>query len=75
LRITNFVVTRTTSNFSMASSCENPCNGLANCPPTTVVEDLSIELAAEAAHDAAVKRNLNLSVRLPSERVQGVCNI
>jgi hypothetical protein len=68
LRITRFLVSLQPSSFSMASICAKPCDGLANCPPKTTVRDVRI------VHDESVKRNLDVTVRLQADKVEGVCN-
>lgn len=54
--------------------CSRPCvgGGIA-CWPQQVVRDVSIVIAAEAVHDANVKRSIRSDVRLRNDGVTGSC--
>lgn len=73
LRIASFVATLVETPTTLSSVCAKPCDGLADCPPTAIVREVRVRLDAEAAHDASVKRQLDLQVRLQSDDVRGVC--
>lgn len=73
LRISKFNVQLLENTYGMASACAKPCNGLENCPPTTTVRELRLQLDAEAVHDASVKRNLDVKLRLQADKLAGVC--
>ena len=73
VKITRFNARLEETPLSMESACALPCDGAANCPPTVQMRELIIRVEAEAAHDALVKRNFDVRVRLPADRMTGVC--
>lgn len=73
LRIANFQASLNETATALPSACAKPCDGLANCPPTVTIREVRIQLDAEAAHDAKVKRSLDFQVRLQADEVSGVC--
>lgn len=73
LQVTRFQVSLVPTSFPVPASCALACNGLANCPPTITMREIKVLLDAEAKHDASVKRHLDLTVRLQTDKIEGVC--
>lgn len=73
LRVLDFRATLNETPIALSSACAKPCDGLADCPPRATLRDVRIQLDAEAAHDASVKRRLDFQVRLQADEIRGVC--
>lgn len=56
---------------SLASYCMNGCV-LGNCP-TLFVRTVDVAISAQATTDASVQRRLVSTIRLPNDKVVGVC--
>ncbi len=73
LRITHFSATVSEAIAPLAGVCAHPCDGIPDCPPKVSQRQLRIRLDAEAAHDPAVKRSLDFTMRLQADQFHGVC--
>lgn len=73
LLITQFHVRLVETKRSLASSCQLACDGKEDCPPSASVREFVIKFEAHATHDASVRRNLDLRVRVRSDIVTGAC--
>ena len=73
LRITAFTITPTETTLPLGDLCPTGCAaGSPNCPSVSV-RSFSIVVAGEAVADSAIRRELQLSVRLRNDRLEGVC--
>jgi len=73
LLVTDFSIVAKPQVLAMAELCENPCAGLANCPPQLTVNFFEITISARAKHDAQVLRSLRVNSRMRNDQVSGVC--
>lgn len=74
LTITEFRVTPTVEEISLASFCSAPCpSGSATCPPRQQVRSLAVQISARANSDARVTRSVRSQVRLRNDPVIGAC--
>jgi type IV pilus assembly protein PilW len=72
LRVTKFGVTRHAERVELA--CALACSaGPTPCPPQLVVHRLTVDIAGEAVHDAAIRRSVRAEVRLRNDTVVGEC--
>ncbi len=73
LAITAFKVSLQTVSYREEALCPKPCDGLTDCPPEVTQRHVRVVLKGQAAADAAVKRNLDFSTRLPADVITGRC--
>jgi type IV pilus assembly protein PilW len=73
--VNRFRVALDTRPVPLTDYCSQPCPPMpaAPCPPVQEVREAHIELAGQAAHDAAVQRSLQLTVRIRNDLVSGHC--
>jgi type IV pilus assembly protein PilW len=72
LRVTAFDVRMNSTPVVLA--CPKACPvGAVDCPPALQLREVTVEIAGEATHDAAVQRSVRSVVRLRNEPVVGVC--
>jgi prepilin peptidase dependent protein B len=72
LRVTAFEVRMNSTPVVLA--CPKACPvGAVDCPPALQLREVTVEIAGEATHDAAVQRSVRSVVRLRNEPVVGVC--
>lgn len=73
LTITHFTITPRETTLPIGSLCPTNCSaGMPNCPSITV-RSYDVVLAGRSVVDAAVQRELRLSVRVRNDRLEGVC--
>jgi prepilin peptidase dependent protein B len=74
LTVTEFGVTPTVQEISLASFCATPCPaGSATCPPRQQVRSLALVIGGRAVADARVVRSLRSQVRLRNDSIVGAC--
>lgn len=73
LTVDAFEVQLNTQALALPDYCEQPCAGLAQCPPSLLVQDVLIRIKASAAKDKDVSRTLTLRARVRNDQVTGVC--
>lgn len=73
LLVTQFSVVLKPQVLPLPELCEQPCAGLANCPPQLTINYFEITLSAQARHDPQVVRSLKINDRMRNELVTGVC--
>ena len=74
LIVTEFSVTPTVEDVSLASFCATPCPaGSSTCPPRQQVRSLAVVVSARAAADAKVTRSVRSQVRLRNDTLVGAC--
>lgn len=74
LVVTEFSVTPTVEDISLASFCATPCPaGSSTCPPRQQVRSLAVVVSARAAADAKVTRSVRSQVRLRNDTLVGAC--
>ena len=74
LTITQFSVTPSVQNVSLAGFCSTPCPaGAAACPPQQRVRSLALVITGRLVADPAVIRSVRSAVRLRNDTVAGAC--
>ena len=74
LVVTEFSVTPTVEDISLASFFATPCPaGSSTCPPRQQVRSLAVVVSARAAADAKVTRSVRSQVRLRNDTLVGAC--
>jgi type IV pilus assembly protein PilW len=72
MRVTTFDVTPRTERVELA--CPRACSaGPTPCPPQLEVHRLTVDIAGEAVHDAAIRRSVRAEVRLRNDVIVGEC--
>lgn len=74
LTITQFSVTPSVQNVSLAAFCTVPCPpGATACPPQQQVRSLALVITGRLVADAAIRRSVRSAVRLRNDAVLGAC--
>jgi prepilin peptidase dependent protein B len=74
LTVTDFSVTPTVEDISLANFCATGCPaGSTTCPPRQQVRSLAVAISARAAGDARVVRSVRSQVRLRNDPIVGAC--
>lgn len=74
LTITQFSVTPTVEEISLAGFCATPCPaGSSTCPPRQQVRSLAVVIAGRATSDARLTRSVRSQVRLRNDPIVGAC--
>lgn len=74
LTITQFSVTPSVQNVSLAAFCTAPCPpGAGACPPQQQVRSLALVITGRLVADPAVLRSVRSAVRLRNDTVLGAC--
>ena len=74
LTITEFSVTPTVEEVSLASFCGAPCPaGSSTCPPRQQVRSLAVVIGGRATGDARITRTVRSLVRLRNDPIIGAC--
>lgn len=74
LFVTDFLVSPTVEEISLAGQCLRPCPAATvDCPPRQQVRSLAVAITARSSGDATVQRNLHSTVRLRNDAVLGAC--
>ena len=75
LTVSEFSVTPTIEEISLASFCANPCpaGGTATCPPRQLVRSLAVVVIGRATGDARITRSVRSQVRLRNDPIVGSC--
>jgi prepilin peptidase dependent protein B len=77
LTVTEFSVTPTVEEISLASFCTSPCpaGSAATCPPRQLVRSLAVVISGQATSDARVMRSVRSQVRLRNDPIVGTCHV
>ena len=75
LTVSEFSVTPTVEEISLASFCANPCpaGSAATCPPRQLVRSLAVVVSGRATGDARLTRSVRSQVRLRNDPIVGTC--
>jgi prepilin-type N-terminal cleavage/methylation domain-containing protein len=73
LAITVFQVNVQAVPHSDEALCPQPCNGLAQCPPTVTTRQARVQLTGHAAADPQVKFALDFHTRIRADLRSGQC--
>jgi type IV pilus assembly protein PilW len=74
LNITEFSVTPTVEEISLANFCATPCPaGSTTCPPRQQVRSLAVAISGRATGDARLVRSIRSQVRLRNDPIVGTC--
>jgi type IV pilus assembly protein PilW len=74
LTVTEFSVTPSVEEISLANYCASPCPpGSSTCPPRQQVRSLAVSISGHATSDASVARSVRSSVRLRNDPIIGAC--
>jgi prepilin peptidase dependent protein B len=72
--ISEFTVSPTVEEISLAGQCTRPCpTAAADCPPRQQVRSLAVAITARSSTDPQVQRSLHSTVRLRNDSVVGAC--
>jgi prepilin peptidase dependent protein B len=76
LTVTEFRVTPTVEEISLASFCANSCPaGSSTCPPRQQVRSLAVVIGGRAIGDARLTRSVRSQVRLRNDPLVGACPV
>ena len=74
LTVTEFSVTPTIEEVSLAGFCTTPCpSGSTTCPPKQQVRSLAVVIGGRATGDARLARSVRSQVRLRNDPIVGTC--
>jgi len=74
LSVTEFSVTPSVEEISLASYCASPCPaGSSTCPPRQQVRSLAVSISGRSTSDASVTRSVRSNVRLRNDPIIGSC--
>jgi type IV pilus assembly protein PilW len=75
LTVTEFSVTPTVEEISLANFCARPCpaGSAGTCPPRQQVRSLAVVVSGRATGDARVTRSVRSQVRLRNDPIVGTC--
>jgi prepilin peptidase dependent protein B len=76
LTVTEFSVTPTVEEISLADFCARPCEAASStCPPRQLVRSLAVVVSGRATGDALVTRSVRSQVRLRNDPIIGACPV
>ncbi len=76
LTVTEFSVSPTVEEISLAGFCATPCPaGSSTCPPRQQVRSLAVVVSGRATGDARLTRSVRSQVRLRNDPIVGACPV